>query len=119
MAEPKSFDDLHFEIPEDAPEGVKLHMRAQMAIQAAFYAFGDPKERPGRLSIGASDVMQVLACSLAMLLSTDETLRTRGQLREASEKLAKGVREMAQVLQQDSTVDQMLDKLGMERSRPH
>jgi hypothetical protein len=119
VADPKSFDDIAFQIPEDADPAVKHHMRAQMAIQAAFYAFGEAEQGKGEYSLDTSELLEVLTTSIAMLLSADEGLRTRGGLRRIADVLAKQIRTQAEALQGDHAVPQMLSLLGLMRSKPN
>ena len=119
MSDPKAVPQALFAIPDVAPPRVRLRMRVQMVIQAAFYAFGYPDARPGTQTLNAEDFLKVLNMATAMLLSADRGLRTRQAVRQASEDQAKRVRALTEALQGDTTVEQMLAMLGMTRSAPN
>ncbi len=119
MSKPKPIPEALYNIPDDATPEEKLYMRAQMVIQAAFYAFGDPDERPGAVSLGTDELIEVLNFATAMLLSTDESLRTRQAIRKATQEIERRLRVGVEVLQGDSTTQEMLDYLGMTSSKPH
>ena len=119
MSSRKPIPKALYSIPEDATPEEKLYMRAQMVIQAAFYAFGDPDERPGTVSLGTDELIQVLNFATAMLLSTDDSLRTRQAIRKATQEIERRIRVGVEVLQGDSTTQEMLDNLGMSSSKPH
>jgi hypothetical protein len=45
---PTQIPDFLYDIPEDAPEAIKLHLRAQRVIQAAFTLSGTRRSAKGR-----------------------------------------------------------------------
>ena len=116
MSDPRPVPEAPFSIPDHAPPEVKLHMRAQMIIQTAFYAFGNPETRPGMQTLNADDFLEVLNMAMAMVLSTDKSLKTPQAVRLAAADQAKRIREFMAPLQGDATVEQMLATLGMTRS---
>lgn len=118
MSDPKPVPEALFSIPDDASPEDKLHLRAQMVIQAAFYVFGDPDERPGTMSLGTGELLEVLNFATAMLLASSQGLRTRSDIRKVTEAQEKYIRSAAEALQGDNTVPQMLAMLGMDVSRP-
>lgn len=119
MSDPKPVPEKLYRIPHDAPEEDKLHLRAQMVIQCAFYAFGDPDERPGTMTLGKVEMIEVLNMATAMLLSTDDKLRTRSAIRAATEACEKQTRNMVEALEGDHTPQQLLSMLGMATSYPN
>ena len=114
---PTEVPDFVYDIPDDASEIVKLHLRAQRVIQAAFYAFGDPDERPGSLSIGANDLLEVVTYAAGTLIAASGHYKTRRDIREATEHQAKLMRGVAEALQNDTSGPQLFAHLGIVTSK--
>jgi hypothetical protein len=115
---PTQIPDFLYDIPEDAPEAIKLHLRAQRVIQAAFYAFGDPEERKGSLTLGRDELLEVINFAAAMLTSARSEL-TRQDLRKETERQEKFVRLAAEAMREDTTPRRLLDALGISASKAH
>jgi hypothetical protein len=119
VSDPKPVPEALFSIPEDADETTKLHMRAQMVIQAAFYAFGDPDARPGTATLGTKELLEVLSMSMALLLAANEGVRTPSDVRKATEHYEKIIRAHVLDWRDDATASQMLAMLGISTSALH
>jgi hypothetical protein len=116
---PTEVPEFLYDIPEDAPDEVKLHLRAQRLVQAAFYAFGDPNERPGSLSVGAAELLEVLNFATAMLTAASRATATRQDIRRETERQERFVRLAAETLRSDNTIPQLLASLGISASQPN
>jgi len=116
---PTAVPDFVYDIPDDTPEEIKLHLRAQRVIQAAFYAFGDPDERPDTLSIGSAELLDVIAYAATILIAANSGVKTRRDIRVATEHYEKRMRLVAEALLTDSSGSQLLEHLGITMSKPH
>jgi len=109
----KNFADLAIEIPPGANDAQKLLLRSQLVLRAALFAFADPKAPQGDLSIGRAELVELLSFSIAMLLAGDSSMRTRRDLRNATEYVEKFIRGGAQSLQADPELDEIMAMLGI------
>jgi hypothetical protein len=110
--------ELYSSIPEDADEATKLYMRAQVVIQGAYYSLGDRDISPGEASLEYSELEQILAAALAMLVAGNRHLKTKRDIRLRVEEHAKYIRGFAEILKgaQDTQAIDILDMLQVRRS---
>jgi hypothetical protein len=107
--------DFVFEIPDDAAPEVKLYMRAQVVIQAAFHAFGDREYLPRAATLTTDDLKDVLAFALAMLVAADASAKTNRDIRTNTDTIARYMRQMATSMREggDDNPKRLLEVLGM------
>lgn len=110
--------DLFTEIPGDADDATKLYMRAQTVIQTAFYTLGDKDIAPGELTLGYTELEGILLAAVAMLVAGDASLKTKRDVRERTEEMAKYIRTFADALKEagDTQAVQVLDMLRIRQS---
>jgi hypothetical protein len=110
-----------YQLPEDLSPDELMHVRAQKLIQAAFYLFGDPDEKPGTLTAGRHDLQHVLELALAMLLASDDQCATKKDIREAAEEVGKRIRLYVRAMRvtHDTSGKLILEALGIDHSSAH
>lgn len=102
-------------IPEDATPEEALYLRAQIVIQAAFYALGDREHLPGTATLDRDELTDVLGCALAMMVAADKRAKNSRDIRLVSEATAKSVQRYAIALREagDDVVNQLLAAMGV------
>lgn len=118
---PMEVPDFFYGIPDDADEQTKLYMRASLIIQGAFHTFGDAELKPGTRTIGRSDLESAIALALAMLMTTDDQIKTKQQVRKQADVIAKYIADMTNAIREngDSGPSALLAALNLSVSRPN
>lgn len=115
----KAVPEELFDIPDNLSPGEYRHVCAQVAIQAVTYAMGSREVKEGHASIAMPLLAEALAMGVAMLITADETIKTPRDIRMAGEHFGKLIGGFAAILQNgnDTTGDQLLDMLGVSRTK--
>lgn len=107
-----------FEIPEGATDAEKLHLRAGVVIQAAYYVLGDREAKPGAATFSPAAMVEVMGYAIGLMLAADKSLKMPRDVRLTSDELAKFTLEVALQTREsgDQGVAQLLEQLGMTSS---
>lgn len=78
----------------------QLYMRAQIVIQAAFFAFGDREAKTGVATLKIEDLINTLGFATGALLAAKETLATEGEIVGEAENIGNYIAACAQLFRE-------------------